>query len=101
MNKQHTCRQSRTCICSATALEPDEQCPIHGVDHPPRCETCGRYVKAKSRIITAYINPPIPERSFDWVAYRVDVEEYGRKAFGSTEEEAIAELLEREAEDAQ
>jgi hypothetical protein len=39
----HVCRQPQTCTCSIQALEPDEQCPIHGAgEWPPRCEICGR-----------------------------------------------------------
>jgi hypothetical protein len=47
------------------------------------------------RIVTEHINPPIPTRSFDWIAYR-DGQEEGHRGFGRTEAEAIAELLESE-----
>jgi len=47
------------------------------------------------KIATSYANPPIPTRSFDWVAYvdswGADESPYG---YGETEREAIAELLE-------
>jgi len=41
----HVCRESRTCCCSLTALEPDEDCPVHGWPYPPRCEICGQFMK--------------------------------------------------------
>ncbi len=41
----HRCEESRTCICYLLALEPNESCPQHGHPYPPRCETCGRYMK--------------------------------------------------------
>ena len=49
-------------------------------------------------IHTHHIFPPIPIRQFDWCAYR-DPERrpYG---YGATEAEAIADLLEQEADDA-
>lgn len=34
----HTCKESDCCTCSMAALEPDEQCPVHGMgEYPPRC----------------------------------------------------------------
>jgi hypothetical protein len=43
---KHICEISKTCECSTTALEPDENCPIHGLGHfPPRCCICGRFMK--------------------------------------------------------
>ena len=41
-------------------------------------------------IQTENIYPPIPDRRFDWCAYR-DPE--GRQGYGRTEAEAIADLL--------
>lgn len=44
--KQHECKESETCTCYALASEPSENCPVHGCgDWPPRCETCGRFIK--------------------------------------------------------
>lgn len=45
MTKPHTCTISKTCSCSIIALEPDEECPVHGwgPDHPS-CGVCGRFV---------------------------------------------------------
>lgn len=53
------------------------------------------------KIITSHIYPPIPVRMFDWAAYRDGYEPecglpYGT---GATEDEAIADLLDQEAED--
>jgi hypothetical protein len=43
--KDHVCRRPSTCICSIQAIEPKEDCPIHGsAEWPPRCETCGRFL---------------------------------------------------------
>ena len=50
-------------------------------------------------IITDPVYPPIPIRSCDWRAYwEGDEERPGRYAYGATEEEAIAALLEEEEE---
>lgn len=33
-------------MCSIQALEPDEECPVHGIgEWPPRCVYCGQYMK--------------------------------------------------------
>lgn len=46
--KEHECKESKLCSCSMTALEPDEECPVHGAgEWPPRCCVCGRYIKRK------------------------------------------------------
>lgn len=45
--EKHECQASRTCCCSIIALEPNEDCPIHGYPWPPRCEICGRFMKWK------------------------------------------------------
>ena len=46
IEKRHQCRRSRTCCCSSQALEPDDECPIHGAgEWPPRCCVCGRFMK--------------------------------------------------------
>jgi hypothetical protein len=37
--------ESRTCACSSQALEPNEDCPIHGHPFPPRCAECGQFVR--------------------------------------------------------
>jgi hypothetical protein len=42
---KHKCQEGRSCCCSITALEPDDDCPLHGYPFPPRCEICGRYMK--------------------------------------------------------
>jgi hypothetical protein len=46
----HECHPPRSCCCSIQALEPDEQCPIHG--HPTRfpCVECGRFLGNPNRI---------------------------------------------------
>ncbi len=51
------------------------------------------------KIITRHEYPPIPWRGFDWVAFREGNEESGPHYWGRTEEEAIAELREYEAEE--
>lgn len=44
------------------------------------------------QIITAYVNPPIPIRSNDWIAYQSGTEEEGPYGYGETELEAIENL---------
>lgn len=44
----HQCRPEppdRSCCCSVIALEPDDDCPVHGYPYPtpPRCR-CGKFV---------------------------------------------------------
>lgn len=49
------------------------------------------------RVTTEFVNPPIPYRSFDYVAFR-DPESTTR-GYGPTREAAIADLIEQEDED--
>lgn len=53
----------------------------------------------KTKIITDFIHPPIPDRRHDWLAYREGDEEEGHKGEGRTEAEAIQDLLDWETED--
>lgn len=46
---KHICKEDKTCCCSLTALEPDEDCPVHGWPYPSRCR-CGRFVKSKWKL---------------------------------------------------
>jgi hypothetical protein len=50
----------------------------------------------KPEIITRHVYPPIPLRSFDWLAFRRGNEETGPFGWAKTEAEAIAELKENE-----
>jgi len=50
-------------------------------------------------IITTFIDPPIPDRSKDWCAYRDGEEEKGNYGYGATEAAAIHNLLEIEADE--
>jgi len=50
----------------------------------------------KAEIKTSHINPPIPVRDWDWVAYRDGNEERGPRGFGATKESAISDLLDWE-----
>lgn len=45
MKDKHIHKKSDVCTCSLLAMEPDEQCPIHGYPWPPRCAECGQYMK--------------------------------------------------------
>jgi hypothetical protein len=47
------------------------------------------------KIITSYINPPIPVRHFDWQAVFDDYDGDGKVGNGATEQEAIDDLLEK------
>lgn len=51
--------------------------------------------KAKSsrKIVTSHQYPPIPIRSYDWLAY-FEGDEEGPQGWGPTEEAAIADLIE-------
>jgi len=51
---------------------------------------------ARAAIVIDYVCPPIPDRQFDWVAYREGDEESGHRGWGSTEQSAIDDLLEVE-----
>lgn len=44
------------------------------------------------RIVTSYEFPPIPDRRFDWMAYREGDEEGGPRGWGATGAAAIADL---------
>lgn len=46
-------------------------------------------------IITTFVNPPIPIKNFDWNATFHDYEEGDFIGHGSTEDEAIEDLLEK------
>jgi len=50
-------------------------------------------------IVTYHAYPPIPTRRFDWCAFRDGQEELGNYGWGPTEEAAIQDLHEREAEE--
>lgn len=52
------------------------------------------------KIITEHVYPPIPDRRFDWAAYR-DGDEEGPCGYGPTEADAIADLKDILDEDAQ
>jgi hypothetical protein len=55
----------------------------------------------KRKIITVHEFPPIPQRIFDWRAYRDGDEEIpARHGWGKTEAEALADLAVLEASDA-
>jgi hypothetical protein len=45
-----------------------------------------------NRIVTTYVNPPIPIRTSDWCACIDGQEECGPYGWGRTEAEAIADL---------
>ncbi len=52
----HICKPSHTCCCSIQALEPHDECPIHGYpSYPRRCD-CGKFVKVKGEPVT---DPPV------------------------------------------
>jgi hypothetical protein len=46
-----------------------------------------------NRIRTSFVNPPLPIRHFDWVAWIDGDEETGLAGNGKTEQEAIDELI--------
>ena len=45
-HSEHICHQVDYCLCDVMALEPNEDCPIHGHgEFPPRCMICGKFMK--------------------------------------------------------
>lgn len=50
------------------------------------------------KIVTKHICPPIPIRSFDWMAIREDYDEGHPQGWGATEAEAITDLKEQTEE---
>lgn len=52
-------------------------------------------------IVTWHAYPPIPIRDHDWAVFRYGDEETGKYGWGRTKEEAIAALLDMEAEEAE
>ena len=44
-------------------------------------------------IVTRFEYPAIPDRGFDWHAFQEGCEEDGQYGYGSTEQEAIDDLL--------
>jgi hypothetical protein len=51
-----------------------------------------------NKIITSFLNPPIPVRSMDWQATRKGYDEGDLIGRGATEQDAINDLLEQEGE---
>lgn len=47
-------------------------------------------------IQTAYDPPPIPDRSYDWMASRSDYDKDEPIGYGKTEQESIKNLIEQE-----
>lgn len=45
------------------------------------------------RIVTTHVHPPIPQRSFDWMAHYEGFEECGDRGYGRTEQEAVDDLV--------
>ncbi len=58
-----------------------------------------RAAASDGEIVTEFVNPPIPIRVHDWIAYRKGYEEDQVYGWGRTEAEALAALRDREAED--
>lgn len=44
----HICKALDYCVCSVIALEPHEDCPIHGYPLGNRCNDCGRFMKQEN-----------------------------------------------------
>jgi len=46
MKNKHKHERNKSCTCSISGLEPDDDCPLHsGGEWPPRCVFCGRFMK--------------------------------------------------------
>jgi hypothetical protein len=50
------------------------------------------------KIITEYEKIPVGRGKYDWLAFREDIEPYEPFGYGTTEQEAINDLLEKEEE---
>ncbi|KKB80815.1 hypothetical protein VW35_00985 [Devosia soli] len=50
------------------------------------------------KIVTSYVNPPIPTRQFDWCAHYDGDEEAGGYGYGATEVEAIQDFIDNRDE---
>lgn len=61
---------------------------------PPRNVPTGPAIQ-RSKIVTTFVNPPIPVRSFDWSAHFDGQEEASWRGWGATEADAIADLREQ------
>lgn len=42
---EHECKEPDWCSCWKLATEPNPDCYIHGYPFPPRCGTCGRFMR--------------------------------------------------------
>ena len=42
--REHICREIRYCSCMNNALDPSEDCVIHGDYRQSRCSYCGRFL---------------------------------------------------------
>ena len=60
---EHQCQTSRTCHCYLLAMEPNEDCPVHGVPEN-RCELCGRFMPR--------IDAALEETMKEYMNYGVD-----------------------------
>lgn len=43
--KNHICVLSHSCRCSSNALNPNENCSIHGYPNIFQCSICGKFMK--------------------------------------------------------
>lgn len=43
--KEHICREIKYCSCYSLAIDPSEDCIIHGIYKQPRCSYCGRFLR--------------------------------------------------------
>ena len=78
--------------------ECDMQCGAHALDPRSSKERkflCGDCIFAVRRIVVLHVNPPIPDRSFDYRACFDDAGEDGPFGWGATQEEAEHDLLQR------
>lgn len=60
----HICEEGKGCVCSLQALEPDEDCPVHGPGPwPPRCASCGKFMPWACRDYLTVVEAAANERS--------------------------------------
>ena len=54
MSQPHECRRATGCHCRIDALEPADDCPVHGWPDN-RCETCGRFLPRHEYVVQVAI----------------------------------------------
>ena len=57
----HICKEGG-CMCGVLALDPSEDCPVHGFPRP-RCAVCGRFLESAAEAFASQVDEEIMEAS--------------------------------------